>query len=101
MLKVPSQIDEETKASYIQMGYAASIGIAMVVSIFGSLFAGRYLDGKFGTGNKLTFLFLTIGIIAGFWNLYKLIKTSFVDEKTIITCIKNEPHRKRPPPIKN
>lgn len=94
-------MDKETRSSYIQMAYATSIGIAMVVSIFGSLFIGRYLDGKFGTGNKLTFLFLLIGIAAGFWNLYKLIKTTFSDEKTIITCIKNEPHRKRPPPIKN
>lgn len=83
------------------MGYAASIGIAMVVCIFGSLFAGRYLDNKLGTGNKLTFLLLAVGITAGFWNLYKLIKTNFNDEKTIISCIKNEPHRKRPPPIKN
>jgi ATP synthase protein I len=94
-------MDTETKASFMQMGYAASIGIAMVVSIFGSLFIGRYLDEKFATGNKLTFLFLVVGIIAGFWNLYKLIRTSFTDEKTIITCIKNEPHRKRPPPVKN
>lgn len=94
-------MDQESKSSYIQMGYAASIGLAMVISIFGSLFAGRYLDEKLGTGNKLTFLFLVIGIAAGFWNLYKLIKTSFKDEKTIITCIKNEPHRKRPPPVKN
>ncbi|MBN1381973.1 MAG: AtpZ/AtpI family protein [Deltaproteobacteria bacterium] len=89
------------KSAYMPMVHAASIGLAMVISIFGSLFIGRYLDGKFATGNKLTFLFLIVGIFAGFWNLYKLIKTGFSDEKTIITCIKNEPHRKRPPPIKN
>lgn len=97
----PAKKDKLEQSAYLQMGYAASIGIAMVVSIFGSLFIGRYLDGKFGTGIKLTLLFLVMGIIAGFWNLYKLIKTSFSDEETIISCVKNEPHKKRPPPIKN
>ena len=93
-------MDRETKRSAIQMAYASSIGIAMVLAIFGCLFLGTWLDGKLGTGPYFTLLLLLIGIVAGFRNLYVLIKRSFTDEKPIITCIKSEPHRKRPFPKK-
>lgn len=90
-------MDKVTKQAAIQMAYASSIGIAMVLAIFGCLFAGSWLDGKFGTSPWLTLLFLLLGIVAGFRNLYVLIRRTFKDEKPIITSIKSEPHRKRPP----
>lgn len=93
-------MDKETRKSAIQMAYASSIGIAMVLAIFGCLFFGRWLDGKLGTGPYFTLLLLVIGIVAGFRNLYVLIKRTFKDEQPIITCVKSEPHRKRPPPKK-
>ena len=88
---------KETRQSVIQMAYASSIGIAMVLAIFGGLFLGTWLDRKLGTGPYLTLLLLLTGIAAGFWNLYVLVTRYFKDEKPIITCIKSEPHRKRPP----
>lgn len=93
-------MDKETKKSAVQMAYASSIGIAMVLAIFGCLFLGSWLDRKLGTEPYFTLLFLVIGIAAGFRNVYVLIKKSFRDEKPIITCVKSEPHRKRPPPKK-
>ncbi len=82
----------------IQLAYASSVGFAMVLAIFGSLFVGSWLDRKFGTGNKLTVLFLVIGVAAGLRNIYVLIKRNFPNEgDEIKRCIKNEPHRKRPP----
>jgi ATP synthase protein I len=93
-------VDKETKKSAVQMAYASSIGIAMVLAIFGCLFLGSWLDRKLGTEPYFTLLFLVIGIAAGFRNVYVLIKKSFRDEKPIITCVKSEPHRKRPPPKK-
>jgi ATP synthase protein I len=93
-------VDKETKKSAIQMAYASSIGIAMVLAIFGCLFLGTWLDRKLGTGPYFTLLFLLIGIIAGFRNLYVLIKTYFKDEQPLITGVKSETHRKRPPPKK-
>ena len=93
-------MDKETKKSAVQMAYASSIGIAMVLAIFGCLFLGSWLDRKLATEPYFTLLFLVIGIAAGFRNLYVLIKKSFRDEKPIITCVKSEPHRKRPPPKK-
>jgi len=90
-------VDKETKRSAIQMAYASSIGIAMVLAIFGCLFLGTWLDGKLGTEPYFTLLLLLIGIGAGFRNLYVLIKTYFKDEQPLITSVKSETHRKRPP----
>jgi ATP synthase protein I len=90
-------VDKETKQSAIQMAYASSVGIAMVLAIFGCLFLGTWLDRKLGTGPYFTLLLLLIGIIAGFRNLYVLIKKYFRDEQPLITSVKSETHRKRPP----
>ncbi len=68
---------------------------------FGSLILGTYLDRKFGTGHKLSLLFLLIGIAAGFRNIYLLIKKNFPDDDDgPKKNIKDEPHRKRPFPKK-
>jgi ATP synthase protein I len=93
-------MDGNNKKSLIQVAYASSIGIAMVIMVFGGLYLGSYLDRRWGTGYKFTLILLIVGIIAGFRNIYKFIKLNFADEKTVITCIKSEPHRKRPPPKK-
>jgi ATP synthase protein I len=93
-------VDKETKQSAIQMAYASSVGIAMVLAIFGCLFLGTWLDRKMGTAPYFTLLFLLIGIIAGFRNLYVLIRKYFRDEQPLITGVKSETHRKRPPPKK-
>jgi len=89
-------MDKDTKKTAIQMAYASSIGIAMVLLIFGGLYFGVYLDRKFETGYIFTILLLLAGIIAGFRNIYILIK-KIPDEKPLIKYLKSEPHRKRPP----
>jgi ATP synthase protein I len=82
---------------YLQLAYSSSAGIAMVLAIFGCLYLGSYLDGLFETGHKLTVFFLLFGIIAAFRNLFSIIKKYFPDESPVITYLKSEPHRKRPP----
>jgi ATP synthase protein I len=94
-------MDNDTKKSAIQMAYASSMGIAMVLAIFGCLLLGVYLDRKFDSGHVFTFLLLLIGIGAGFRNMYVLIKKNFPDEESIIKSLKSEQHRKRPDPEKN
>jgi ATP synthase protein I len=94
-------MDQDIKKSAMQMAFASSIGIAMVLAIFGCLILGVYLDKKFDSGNVFTIIFLFIGIAAGFRNLYVLIKKNFNDEEQIIKSIKSEPHRQRPAPKKN
>ena len=93
-------MDNETKKLSIQMAYASSIGIAMVLAIFGCLLLGSYLDRKFDSGHVFTIVFLLIGISAGFRNIYALIKKNFRDDESIIKSLKSEPHRQRPIPKK-
>lgn len=88
------------RTSLLQMAYASSIGIAMVIAIFGSLYLGNWLDRKFGTLPYFTVIFLIIGVVAGFRNIYSVIMRNFKNEEPVIKSLKSEPHRKRPPPAK-
>lgn len=100
-------MDKETKKAAIQMAYASSIGISMVIAIFGCLFLGVWLDRKLGTDPYLTLLFLLMGIVAGFRNMVLLIKRAGTDLKSVpkdiqpaTTGVPGEENRKRPPPEK-
>ena len=77
-------MDKETKQTAIQMARVSSIGIAMVIAIFGCFYLGRWLDQQLETEPYLTLLFLLIGIAAGFRNMYLLVKRYVKDEKPII-----------------
>ena len=94
-------MDPEMRKYAMQMAFASTIGIAMVVAIFGCLWLGVYLDRKFDSGYVFTVFFLLIGISSGFRNIYVLIKKNFTDEEQIIKSLKSEPHRQRPAPKKN
>ena len=72
---------KKKKATVVfEMAYASSLGIALVIAIFGSLFLGVFIDRKLGTGSIFTILFLVIGIVAGFRNYYVFIKRYLSDE---------------------
>ena len=94
-------MDNETRKYAMQMAFASTIGIAMILAILGCLLLGVYLDRKFDSGNVFTVIFLIIGISAGFRNIYVLIKKNFKNEEQIIKSLKSEPHRQRPAPKKN
>lgn len=74
-------LDKGTKRTAFRLVYASSIGISMVIAIFGSLYLGVWLDKKFGTSPYLTLLLLFMGVVAGFRNLYVMIKRSIEAEK--------------------
>jgi ATP synthase protein I len=93
-------MDKETRRTAVQLAYASSVGIAMVFMIFGGLYLGVYLDRKFETVYVFTGVLLSIGIVAGFRNIYVLIKKICWDERPVIKYLKSEPHRKRPSPEK-
>lgn len=57
---------------YENLVLVTQIGIMMVVPIMLSLFIGRWLDDKLGTENVFLFVFIIIGVIASFINLYKI-----------------------------
>jgi len=82
-----------SKKMMFQMGYASSLGIAMIVAIFGCLMIGVYLDKKLGTDNIFTPLFLLIGVVAGFRNFYVFVKSTFPDkEKGLDKAVDNGRH---------
>lgn len=92
------QVDRDTRKTAIQVASLSSIGIAMVIAVFGCFFLGRWLDRQLGTEPILAFLLLLIGIAAGFRNMYVLIKRYVKHEKPIIAREKSDHQRKRPPP---
>jgi ATP synthase protein I len=81
-------VDKETRQTAIQIASLSSIGIAMVIAIFACFFVGRWLDRQYGTEPYLTFLLLFIGIVAGFRNIYVLLKRYVKNEKPIVTRAK-------------
>ncbi len=60
----------------ILKGLAAltAIGVTLVASTFVGLFVGLYLDRVFSTKPWFTIIFLILGIIAGFRNIYYIVK---------------------------
>ena len=67
-------MEDDTKGLIRQLGKVSLIGIEMVVSTFVGLAIGLFLDKKFGTEPIFTILFLIVGIIAGFRNVFREIK---------------------------
>lgn len=65
---------EPEKPLIKQIIEASSVGIHLVVSTFVGLAIGYGLDKLFGTSPYLTFIFLIIGIIAGFRELFRVAK---------------------------
>jgi ATP synthase protein I len=97
MLGAIPKMDKATRKMSLQLAYGTSAGITMVLSIFGCLYIGSYLDSVFDTAPKLTIGFLLIGIFVAFRNLFLMVKKYFPDETSVIANLKSEPHRKRPP----
>jgi F0F1-type ATP synthase assembly protein I len=85
----------------VQLTYASSVGFAMIMAIFGSLFLGNYLDRKFDTGNILSIVFLLVGVTGALISIYNFIRRNFPNETEALRSIKSDPHPKRPSPVKN
>jgi len=94
-------MNKDTQKYMVQLTYASSVGFAMILTIFGSLYIGNYLDRKFETGNILTIVFLVCGVGAALFSIYNFIRKNFPNENEALRVLKNDPHPKRPPPVKN
>jgi len=68
-------MDDETRQYFRVLAVISSMGFSMVLATFMGFGLGYVLDRfVFGTSPWLTFLFLILGIIAGFRNLYIIAK---------------------------
>lgn len=50
----------------------SQIGISMLIPIFGGVYVGRWIDGKFNTTPIFLFVFIAMGVIVAFINLFKI-----------------------------
>ncbi|MDD5475785.1 MAG: AtpZ/AtpI family protein [Syntrophales bacterium] len=81
---------KNSKKKILELAYASSLGIFMVISIFICLMIGVYLDRKFQTTtNVFTLLFLFVGIFAGFRNFYVFVRRFLDNENREAREVKN------------
>ncbi|MBI5493055.1 MAG: AtpZ/AtpI family protein [Deltaproteobacteria bacterium] len=66
--------DKNNGGLFKNLAMLSSMGITMVASTFIGLLIGIYLDRFFSTKPVLTIIFLIFGIIAGFKNMFDMIK---------------------------
>ena len=64
-------INKETGKTIRELGYFASLGLSVALSIFIGLGIGLWLDKKFETDPVLMFVGLAMGIAAGFSNIVR------------------------------
>lgn len=63
-------MEEKDRKLLRMLGALSTVGITLVFATVIGYFIGHYLDGRFGTTPWLTLVFLLLGIVAGFKNLY-------------------------------
>ena len=70
----PKGEKEEERGVFKQLLTVSSIGISMALAIFIGLAIGVFLDRSFSTKPWFTIIFLFVGIISAFRNLYIMSK---------------------------
>ena len=63
---------EDKRQLFRTLGFLSSVGISMVAATFIGLAMGYYLDKWLGTDPWLTLVFLLLGIVSGFRNIFIL-----------------------------
>ena len=72
MLYTRLQMAEDKKQLFRTLSFLSSVGITMVAATFIGLAMGYYLDKWLGTDPWLTLIFLLLGIVSGFRNIFIL-----------------------------
>lgn len=74
-------LDEKKRKEWHLLAMASSMGISMVMATVIGLALGLWLDSLFETRPWLTLVFLVLGIVAGFRNLYIIGKRAIKDDE--------------------
>jgi len=69
-------MDEKDRKLIRMLGVLSTVGLTMVFATVIGLFIGLKLDAWLGTSPWLTAVFLILGIVAGFRNLFVYVKRS-------------------------
>jgi ATP synthase protein I len=67
---------KETKKLFRELFYYSSLSFSIALSIVIGLGIGYWLDARYDTSPLLTLVFLGLGVIAGFRNIYLAMKKS-------------------------
>lgn len=67
---------KETKKLFRELWYYSSLSFSIALAIVIGLAVGYWLDTRYDTSPWLTLIFLGLGIIAGFRNIYLAMKKS-------------------------
>lgn len=67
---------KETKKQFRELWYYSSLSFSIALAIVIGLAIGYWLDTRYDTSPLLTLVFLALGIIAGFRNIYLAMKKS-------------------------
>ena len=73
-------MSENKNQMYRGLMFASSLGIAMVAAILIGLFIGYQLDKWLDTSPWFTLIFLLLGIISGFRNIFILSNRAMKDD---------------------
>ena len=67
---------DETKKLFRELWYFSSLSFSIALSIVIGLAIGYWLDKKFDTSPVLTLVFIGLGVVAGFRNIYHAMEKS-------------------------
>lgn len=69
-------MQKETKKLFRELWYYSSLSFSIALAIVIGLAIGYWLDTRYDTSPWFTLIFLGLGIIAGFRNIYLAMKKS-------------------------
>lgn len=62
------------KANYLKnLTLITQVGLMMLIPIFLCLFFGIWLDDRFATNGVFTIIFIIVGVLAGFRNMFVIV----------------------------
>jgi ATP synthase protein I len=70
------KMKNDTRQIFRDLGYYSSLGLMVALSIMIGFFIGLFLDRWLGTTPWGMFVFLILGIVAGFRNILMVMKKS-------------------------
>jgi ATP synthase protein I len=74
-------VQEETRKYIKLFAMVSTMGISMVLALVIAIAIGYYLDKWFQTSPVFFLIFMVLGIVAGFRNIYVLMKRAEKDLK--------------------
>lgn len=73
---------EDRRELFKSLGFLSSVGISMVASILIGMAMGYYLDQWLGTPPWMLLIFLGLGVVAGFRNIFILTRRELRRQRT-------------------